>query len=108
VTKRPVGRESFDNIANVYDEIRPGYQRALYADLSKLLPPRPLILEVGPGTGQATRVLLADGVLVDAVEIGQMMKEPARTALVDDMEHFVRDRFDDRVSQSLGTSREVV
>jgi ubiquinone/menaquinone biosynthesis C-methylase UbiE len=84
VAERPVGRESFDNVANVYDEIRPGYPRALYADLCKLLPPRPLILEVGPGTGQATRGLLAEGALVDAVEIGPAMAAKLREVLPSD------------------------
>lgn len=84
MAKRPVGRESFDNVANVYDEIRPGYPPALYADLCRLLPPRPLILEVGPGTGQATRDLLAHGALVDAVEIGPAMAAKLREVLRSD------------------------
>jgi 16S rRNA A1518/A1519 N6-dimethyltransferase RsmA/KsgA/DIM1 with predicted DNA glycosylase/AP lyase activity len=35
------------------------------------LPSAPEVLEVGPGTGQATRDLLARGAVVHAVEIGR-------------------------------------
>jgi SAM-dependent methyltransferase len=64
---------SFDLAADIYDEIRPGYPAALFDDLFDLLPPRPRILEVGPGTGQATGDLLRRGAVVHAIEIGAAM-----------------------------------
>lgn len=63
-------RLSFNQVPELYDEIRPGYPAALFDDLFDLLPPRPDIVEVGAGTGQATRALLARGASVHAVEIG--------------------------------------
>jgi len=59
--------------AEIYDEIRPTYPAALFDDLFDLLPIRPNILEVGPGTGQATRDLLRREAVVHAIEIGPAM-----------------------------------
>ncbi len=57
-----------------YDRARPSYPDALFEDLWAYLDEgarvRPDILEMGPGTGQATRSLLARGGSVTAVELG--------------------------------------
>ena len=74
-------RLSFDQAAEIYDEIRPTYPAALFDSLFELLPPRPTILEVGPGTGQATRDLLRRGALVHAIEIGSGMAAKLRANL---------------------------
>lgn len=66
---------------DVYDRIRPRYPHALFDDLFALLPTRPHILEVGPGTGQATRDLLSRGATVHAIEIGPAMAEKLRQVL---------------------------
>ncbi len=66
-------RHSFGNAADTYDEIRPGYPQAMFQDLFGLLPDHPHIIEVGPGTGKATRDLLARGAIVHAVEISPAM-----------------------------------
>ena len=66
-------RLSFDEVPDVYDEIRPSYPAGLFAALFEMLPPHPSVLEVGPGTGQATKDLLAGGASVHAVEIGPAM-----------------------------------
>jgi SAM-dependent methyltransferase len=66
-------RWSFNQAAEIYDEIRPNYPAAMFDDLFQLLPKRPRVLEVGPGTGQATRDLLVRGAVVHAVEIGPAM-----------------------------------
>ena len=63
-------RLGFDSVPAIYDRIRPTYPSALYDDLFALLPPEPTIVEVGPGTGQATADLLKLGAIVTAVEIG--------------------------------------
>jgi trans-aconitate methyltransferase len=63
-------RLSFNEVPDIYDEVRPAYPAALYDVLFDTLPPAPQIVEVGPGTGQATTDLLARGASVHAVEIG--------------------------------------
>ena len=88
-------RKSFDRAAETYSEIRPSYPSNMFDDLFRLLPARPRILEVGPGTGQATRDLLARGATVHAIEIGPAMAaklhdvlpSDALTITVGDFEH---------------------
>ena len=63
-------RLTFNEVADVYDRVRPSYPEDLFDDLFSLLPARPDIVEVGPGTGQATKSLLARGASVLGVEIG--------------------------------------
>ena len=63
-------RLSFNEVPDIYDEIRPSYPAALFDVLFEMLPLEPTIVEVGPGTGQATQDLLARGATVHAVEIG--------------------------------------
>lgn len=64
---------SFDATVAAYDEIRPAYPAQLFEHLFAMLAPAPHILEVGPGTGQATRDLLSRGATVIAVEISPRM-----------------------------------
>jgi len=97
-------RRSFDGAAEIYHEIRPNYPAPMFADLFRLLPGHPAILEVGPGTGQATRDLLGRGATVHAVEIGPAMAaklrealpSPALTVTIGDFEEIGvgEDRFD--------------
>ena len=72
---------SFDRVAEIYNEVRPNYPPAMFNHLFRLLPPRPVILEVGPGTGQATRDLLHRDAVVHAVEIGPAMAAKLRGLL---------------------------
>lgn len=74
-------RRSFDGVAEIYHGIRPGYPAAMFGDLFRLLPAHPVILEVGPGTGQATRDLLGWGATVHAIEIGPALAARLREAL---------------------------
>jgi trans-aconitate methyltransferase len=74
-------RLSFNEVPDVYDEIRPRYPAALFDVLFEMLPSEPTIVEVGPGTGQATKDLLARGASVHAVEIGPAMAEKLRRNL---------------------------
>lgn len=63
----------FDNVPAIYDRVRPGYPEPLFDALFAALPQREgpaRILEVGPGTGQATASLLERGAAVTAVEVG--------------------------------------
>jgi trans-aconitate methyltransferase len=53
----------------------------MFADLFSLLPSHPHVLEVGPGTGKATRDLLDFGATVHGVEIGPAMAAKLRAVV---------------------------
>ncbi len=63
-------RDGFDEIADLYDRVRLGYPDDLLDELAAVLPRSPVVVEVGPGTGQATKGLVARGARVTAVELG--------------------------------------
>jgi ubiquinone/menaquinone biosynthesis C-methylase UbiE len=71
-------RKTFDGVADLYDRVRPMYPGALFDELFSRLPESPKILEVGPGTGQATVSLLARDARVTAIEIGTNMADRLR------------------------------
>jgi SAM-dependent methyltransferase len=73
----------FNEVPELYDRVRPGYPDALFADLVAVtgLDERSSVLEVGCGTGQATRSLAALGCPVTAVEQGEDMAALARRRL---------------------------
>jgi SAM-dependent methyltransferase len=79
---RGLGRV-FDEIPELYDRVRPGYPDALFADLVAVtgLDGRCAVLEVGCGTGQATRSLAALARSVTAVEPGAGLAALARRRL---------------------------
>jgi SAM-dependent methyltransferase len=72
-------RFSFNEAAEIYDQVRPSYPAGLFDALMQMLPPQPEIVEVGPGTGQATKDLLARGASVLAIEIGPAMAAKLRS-----------------------------
>ena len=73
---------TFDSVAELYEQVRPGYPAQMFEDLSSLLPPGPVrVLEIGAGTGQATRGLLARGWHVVALEPGPELARVARRVL---------------------------
>ena len=78
-------RRVFDEVAELYDRVRPPYPDALFTDLVGItgLGAQSTVLEVGCGTGQATRSLVALGASVTAVELGREMAELARARLAD-------------------------
>lgn len=63
-------RRTFDESASFYHDARPSYPDEIFERLTALLPTNPQILEVGPGTGQATEPLLMRGARIRAIEIG--------------------------------------
>jgi SAM-dependent methyltransferase len=65
-------RAIFDEDPELYDRARPGYPDAVFDDLASLagLVPGSRVLELGPGTGQATVALARRGYAVVAVELG--------------------------------------
>ena len=65
----------FDSVAELYDRARPTYPPAVIDDVAAL---GPRILEIGPGTGQATRALVERGAEVTAVELGPRLAAIAR------------------------------
>lgn len=69
----PLGR-TFDSVAELYERSRPGYPEELFEALGA--PGR--ALEIGAGTGQATRGLLARGWDVVALEPGPELARIAR------------------------------
>lgn len=81
--KRESLRETFEGVAAMYDGARPEYPHELFDDLVGLakLPPGGRLLEVGCGTGKATRPLLERGFSVVCVELGRALAERARNNL---------------------------
>ncbi len=76
-------RQRFDEDAERYDRARPGYPPELFDDLAALagIGPGARVLEIGPGTGQATRPLAERGYRVVAVELGAQLAGVARRNL---------------------------
>lgn len=76
-------RSTFGVDAERYDRMRPGYPEALFVDLAQVaqLAPGSRVLEIGPGTGQATVPLAAMGCEVVAVELSPELAAVARRNL---------------------------
>ena len=76
-------RESFDDVAELYDQARPAYPPRLIDDLIEVtaLGPDQRVLEIGPGTGQLTLPLANLGVSLIAVELGSRLADVTRRKL---------------------------
>ncbi|MFI6831194.1 class I SAM-dependent methyltransferase [Kribbella sp. NPDC050241] len=76
-------RRTFGEDAELYDRVRPTYPAELYDDLAALLGEvtRPRVLEIGPGTGQATAPMVARGWSVTAVELSPDLARVAQRKL---------------------------
>jgi SAM-dependent methyltransferase len=70
-------------VAELYDRARPAYPAGVFADLAELagLPPRARLVEIGCGTGQATRPLAQRGYTITCVELGEQLAALARRNL---------------------------
>jgi SAM-dependent methyltransferase len=77
---RSLGRV-FDEVAEEYDRHRPTYPDALVDRACEGIAPGAAVLEIGCGTGQLTRSLLARGLRVTAVEPGRQLLARARDRL---------------------------
>jgi SAM-dependent methyltransferase len=84
-TDRELLRATFGQDADLYDQARPGYPDQMFADLAQLagLNPQARVLEIGCGTGQATRPLAQLGCTIVAVELSHEMAAVARRNLHD-------------------------
>ena len=74
-------RASFDQVAKLYDAYRPGYPDELvqFVITASRLPPAGRILEIGCGTGIATRKFASLGysLIADLIEIhGGLIERP--------------------------------
>lgn len=76
-------RATFDRVASVYDEVRPGYPEALFEDVVSLsgIPSEGRILEIGCGTGKATEPFARRGYRILCVELGENLAAFARRRL---------------------------
>ncbi len=76
-------RFSFDEVAELYDLVRPRYPRKLFLDLIRLaeLKADDRVLEIGCGTGQATEPLAQRGYSLLCLEPGPNMARVARKRL---------------------------
>lgn len=76
-------RFTFDQVASVYRAARPDYPEALIDDVISYarLAPNHAVLEVGCGTGQATRSFAMRGVPILAIDPGPEMVRVARETL---------------------------
>ncbi len=86
MTNRHETRLSFDKVPESYDRSRPEYPGPAFEELLSYLRVRrpveaPVVLEIGPGTGQATGTLLSRGARVTAVEIGPRLAQFLRRKL---------------------------
>lgn len=70
-------RKVFDTIPEQFDRYRPRYCEALFSDLISYaaVGPGKTVLELGPGTGQATDPILKTGCDYHAIELGEHLYE---------------------------------
>ena len=82
-TEKDTLKRTFDDVAELYDRVRPGYPPELFDDLIELggLHEDAVVLEIGCGTGQATRALARRGYSVVCVELGANLAAVARERL---------------------------
>ena len=87
----------FDRVAAGYDRHRPGYPEELIERACELarIGPGDEVLEIGCGTGQLTRGLLARGLRVTAVEPGERLFALARQNLAGEDVRLVSARIED-------------
>ena len=66
-------RKVFDTIPEQFDKYRPRYSEELFSQLIETakVGPKTSVLEIGPGTGQATDPILFTGCDYNAIELGE-------------------------------------
>jgi SAM-dependent methyltransferase len=76
-------RATFEQDSDLYDRARPNYPAQIFDDLGRLaeIPVHGRILEIGPGTGQATLPLAKRGYEIVGIELGQGLSTVLRCKL---------------------------
>lgn len=76
-------RKVFDTIPEQFDKYRPRYSAKLFSDLITYaeIGPGKAVLELGPGTGQATDPVLDTGCDYNAIELGENLYEIMETQI---------------------------
>jgi trans-aconitate methyltransferase len=76
-------RVTFNDVALLYNQARPGYPAAVFDDIVRFsqLAPVASLLEIGCGTGQATVPLAERGYRIDTLELGTRLAGIARDNL---------------------------
>ena len=76
---------TFDEVAGLYDRVRPGYPEELFDDVVELsgVPPEGRMLEIGAGTGRATVPFARRGYRILGIEPGTNLATIARRNLAD-------------------------
>ncbi|WP_322682102.1 MULTISPECIES: class I SAM-dependent methyltransferase [unclassified Nostoc] len=76
-------RTTFNQVALLYDQVRPGYPEALFDDVVSLskITPDGKILEIGCGTGQATVPFARRGYRILCIELGENLAKVAQKNL---------------------------
>jgi trans-aconitate methyltransferase len=77
-------RVTFDDVAQLYDQMRPSYPDGVFDDVIALsgVDSAARVLEIGCGTGHATQAMAARGLTIDCVELGEKMATVAQQRLV--------------------------
>ncbi|HEY3832749.1 MAG TPA: class I SAM-dependent methyltransferase [Acidimicrobiia bacterium] len=85
MTDRRAGRISFDAVAEQYGAARPEYPPELFDTVVEItgITTDSRLLEMGPGTGIATRVMAERGFHITAIELGDHMAAVARRNLAE-------------------------
>ena len=90
---------AYDGVADDYEVARPGYLADVFDTIERYgrfdEPPR--VVEVGSGTGQATRQMSARGWTVHGIEPGSRLAEAARARVPGPNTRFDVTRFEDAV-----------
>jgi SAM-dependent methyltransferase len=78
-------RQTFDKVALLYNEARPCYPDELFSTLISItgLTSNAEVLEIGPGTGQATKPLAIGGYNITCIELGSALSKVAQHELSD-------------------------
>ena len=78
-------RQTFDEVALLYNDARPCYPDELISTLIAVtnLHKASTLLEIGPGTGQATKPLAKQGFNITCIELGAALAEVAKYELQD-------------------------
>jgi hypothetical protein len=68
-------RKVFDSIPEQFDKWRPRYCEEVFSDVIQYakLDTDKIVLEIGPGTGQATEPILKTGCSYLAIELGELV-----------------------------------